>query len=53
MNVAVPGVVTAPNAKFGTMNAVLMTDVINKTLHNFHIHNSPKGPTSTPLLKMI
>jgi len=53
VNVAVPGVVTAPNAKFGTMNAVLMTDVINKTLHNFHIHNSPKGPTSTPLLKMI
>jgi hypothetical protein len=30
-----------------------MTDVINKNLHNFHIHNSPKGPTSPPLLKMI
>lgn len=46
--------VTAPLAEFavakiGIMDAVLMTDVINKGIFNTHIHNSPKGPTSPPL----
>ena len=41
--------VTAPLAQFGIMNAVLMSDIINKGIYNTHIHNSPKGPTSPPL----
>ena len=41
--------VTSPLAQFGIMNAVLMSDIINKGIYNTHIHNSPKGPTSPPL----
>jgi hypothetical protein len=41
--------VTAPIGTFGIMDAVLMSDVINKGIYNTHIHNSPKGPTSPPL----
>jgi hypothetical protein len=43
--------VQAPSGTFGTMNAVLMTDVVNSGNYNTHIHDSPKGPTSTPLPK--
>ena len=41
--------VEAPVAKVGILDAVLMSDVINKGIYNTHIHNSPKGPTSPPL----
>jgi len=41
--------VESPLAQFGIMDAVLMSDVINKGIFNTHIHNSPKGPTSPPL----
>jgi hypothetical protein len=41
--------VESPLAQFGIMDAVLMSDVINKGIFNAHIHNSPKGPTSPPL----
>ena len=41
--------VEAPLGQFAIMDAVLMTDVINKGIYNTHIHNSPKGPTSAPL----
>jgi hypothetical protein len=41
--------VQAPLAQFGIMDAVLMSDIINKGIYNTHIHNSPKGPTSPPL----
>jgi hypothetical protein len=41
--------VQAPLGFFGIMNAVLMSDIINKGIYNTHIHNSPRGPTSPPL----
>jgi hypothetical protein len=41
--------VQAPLGQFGIMDAVLMSDIINKGIYNTHIHNSPKGPTSPPL----
>jgi hypothetical protein len=50
--------VNAPIANFaiancGVMDAVLMTDVINSKIYDFHIHNSPKGPTSPPLTPFV
>ena len=41
--------VQAPKGTFATMDAVLMSDVINSGIYNSHVHNSPKGPTSPPL----
>lgn len=41
--------VEAPLVKTGILDAVLMSDIINKGIFNTHIHNSPKGPTSPPL----
>ena len=41
--------VQAPLVRTGILDAVLMSDVINKGIYNTHIHNSPKGPTSPPL----
>jgi hypothetical protein len=55
LGVFTPGPITSltlvesPLATFGIMNAVLMSDIINKGIFNTHIHNSPKGPTSPPL----
>jgi hypothetical protein len=45
--------VESPLAKFGTMDAVLMSDVINTNIYNMHIHGSFKGPTSQPLTKFF
>jgi hypothetical protein len=45
--------VNAPLGNFGIMTAILMTDTINKTFYNTHIHKAPKGWTSPPRLKMI
>jgi len=66
---AVPGTVlagvnvTAPTAFFGEatigtatcgiMDAVLMTDIITSAIYNSHIHTSPKGPTSPPLMRFF
>jgi hypothetical protein len=47
------GAVNAPLGNFGLMDAVMMTDVVNTTLHNSHIHISPKGPTGPPIPGMI
>jgi hypothetical protein len=41
--------VEAPLVKTGILDAVLMSDIINKGIYNTHIHNSPRGPTSPPL----
>ena len=38
---------------FGTMNAVLMTDLVNTALHNCHFHVGFKGPTGPPIPRMI
>jgi hypothetical protein len=40
-------------AKCGIMDAVLMTDVINSTIYNYHIHPSPKGPTGPPMTQFF
>jgi hypothetical protein len=45
--------VNSPLGNFGIMNAILMTDVINTTFYNTHIHKAPRGWTSPPILKMI
>ena len=43
----------SPMANFGTMSAVLMTDLINTSIYDSHIHISPKGPTTPPLMPMV
>lgn len=40
-------------AKIGIMDAVLMTDVINSSVYNSHIHTAPYGPTSPPLTPFL
>lgn len=56
--VAIPGCVTAalvvkaPLGDFGTMSAVLMTDIMNTSIFDTHIHRA-KGFTSPPLFGMI
>lgn len=59
--VAVPGNITtigmvnaaitvnSPLGNFGVMKAVWMTDTINKSLNNAHIHVGFKGPTGPPV----
>lgn len=43
----------APSAEFGTMAAVLMTDVVNTSIYDFHFHFGFSGPTSTPVPAFI
>jgi hypothetical protein len=48
----------APNATFGAaqigvMSAGWMTDLVNKSLHNWHFHFCKVGPTTSPIPKMI
>jgi hypothetical protein len=38
----------APLGNFGLMNAIMMTDIVNTSIYNTHIHISPKGPTTPP-----
>jgi len=45
--------VSAPFGTFGISASILMTDVINASLYNFHIHPTPKGPTGLPSLHML
>lgn len=47
------GSVSAPIGAFGVMTSVLMTDIVNTTLHNIHFHIGFKGPTTTPIPKML
>ena len=63
--IAVPGSITttgpittltavnAPLGKFGLSSSVLMTDTINTSLYDFHIHPTPKGPSGLPSLSMF
>jgi hypothetical protein len=44
----VPGVAT-----IGLMDAVWMTDAVNTSIYDSHIHMSPRGLTSPPLMPMI
>jgi hypothetical protein len=45
--------IQSPLANFGTMNAVLMTDLVNTAIYSCHFHASFKGPTGPPIPKMI
>lgn len=45
--------VNAPLGSFGIMDAILMTDLINTTTFNLHLHPAPKGITGPPLLPMV
>ena len=45
--------VLAPTGTFGIMDAVMMTDVVNTSIFDAHIHTAPTGTTSPPLAKMF
>ena len=51
-----PGVITAitsiesPLATFGIMGSILMSDVINTSIYDFHTHPAPKGSTGIPFV---
>lgn len=45
--------VNAPLGSFGIMDAILMTDLINTSIFDSHLHKVPKGISSPPLLPMI
>ena len=47
------GTVNAPLGTFGTMRAVLMTDILNTGIYGKHIHIAPHGPTSKPIIGMM
>lgn len=45
--------VTAPVGTFSYMTSILMTDTINTTIYNSHIHPTPKGPSGPTSSKMV
>jgi hypothetical protein len=45
--------VNAPTGKFGYMSAGLMTDVVNTSIYDSHIHIARFGPTTPPLTPMV
>ena len=45
--------VNSPTANFGFMSAGLMTDVVNTSIYDSHIHPTPEGPSGPPLTPMI
>ncbi len=45
--------VNSPMGNFLLSDSVLMTDIVNTTLHNIHFHVGFKGPTSPPIPDMI
>lgn len=45
--------VNAPLGNFGFMNSILMTDLINTSIFNSHIHPAPRGITGPSILPMI
>jgi len=63
--VAIPGSITtvgpiisdvamaAPLGNFLIMTSVLMTDIVNTTMYDFHQHPAPRGITGFPTLPMI
>lgn len=40
--------VNAPLGNFGFMDAIMMSDIVNSTVFDTHIHPTPKGPSGTP-----
>jgi hypothetical protein len=45
--------VNAPLGSFGTMTSVLMTDLINTSIFDAHIHPAPRGITGPSILPMV
>jgi hypothetical protein len=45
--------VNAPTGNFGMMVAGLMTDTVNTSIYDSHIHTTPKGPSGPPIPGMI
>ena len=46
-------VMNSPTANFGTMDAVLMSDILNTSIYDFHRHPAPRGITGIPFNPMI
>lgn len=53
MSINALAAMNAPLGNFGTMSAVMMTDLVNTAIYDTHIHPSPKGPTGVPMMPMI
>jgi uncharacterized protein YxjI len=47
------GVVNAPLGTFGVMGSVLMTDLVNTSMYDFHTHPAPRGWTGIPVPPMV
>lgn len=45
--------VNAPTGNFGLMSAIMMTDEVNTSIYDFHIHPTPKGPSGPPIPRMV
>lgn len=45
--------VNSPVGNFGFMSAGLMTDVVNTSIFDAHIHPTPKGPSGPPTSPMV
>jgi len=45
--------VNSPTANFGFMSAGLMTDVVNTSIYDSHIHPTSRGPSGPPSTPMI
>lgn len=45
--------VNAPFGFFGIMDAVMMTDIVNSSIFNYHVHPAPKGITGKPLVPFV
>lgn len=43
----------APTGNFGLMSAIMMTDEVNTSIYDFHIHPTPKGPSGPPIPRMV
>jgi len=43
----------SPTANFGFMSAGLMTDIVNTSIYDSHIHPTSRGPSGPPLTPMI
>ena len=42
----------SPLSNFGNMFAIMMTDVVNTSIYDTHIHPTPKGPTGPTTMEM-
>jgi len=43
----------SPTGNFGLMSAIMMTDEVNTSIYDFHIHPTSRGPSGPPTPKMV